>query len=103
MSRKFKQMLKKKGRSNRLFRKDRRSSRRSFKEDSNEIICFECKKPGHMKADCPKLKKRSFPNKRKKKNLLATWEDMDSSDNSDESDREIANALWQMINNRLMR
>ena len=45
MSRKFKQMLKKKGRSNRLFRRDRRSSRRSNKEESKEIICYECKKP----------------------------------------------------------
>ena len=44
-----------------------------------------------MKSDCPKLKKRSFPNRRKKKNLLATWEDEDSSDNTDESDTEIAN------------
>ena len=62
MSRKFKQMLKKKGRSNRLFRKDRRSSRRyNNKEDSKEIICFECKKPGHMRAECPKLKKKSLP------------------------------------------
>ena len=95
MSRKFKQMLKKKGRSNRLFRKGRRSSRRSNKEDSKEIICYECKKPGHMKADCPKLKKRSFPNRRKKKNLLATWTD---EDNTDESDAEVAN-ICLMANN----
>ena len=44
-----------------------------------------------MNEDYPKLKKRSFPNKKKKKNLLATWEDMDSSDNSDESDEEMVN------------
>ena len=51
-----------------------------------------------MKADCPKLKKRSFPNKRKKKNLLSTWEDIDNSDNSDESDAEVAN-ISLMANN----
>ena len=51
-----------------------------------------------MKADCPKLKKRSFLNRRKKKNLLATCEDEDSFDNTDESDAEGAN-ICLMANN----
>ena len=54
MSRKFKQMLKKKGRSNRLFRRDRRSFRCNNKEDSKEIICYECKKPGNVTPDFSK-------------------------------------------------
>jgi hypothetical protein len=97
MSRRFKQMLKKKGRSNRLFKRERKPFRRSSKEEVKEIVCYECKKSGHMKADCPRLKRRSFPSKRKKKNLLATWEDLDSTENSDESDEEIAN-LFLMTN-----
>ena len=52
-----------------------------------------------MKADCPKLKKRSFPNKRKKKNLLTTWEDMDSFENSGELDAEMAN-ICLMVNDQ---
>ncbi|KAI0524637.1 hypothetical protein KFK09_004014 [Dendrobium nobile] len=30
---------------------------------SNEVICYECRKPGHIKTDCPKLK--ATPSKEK--------------------------------------
>ncbi|RDX86321.1 hypothetical protein CR513_32354, partial [Mucuna pruriens] len=55
MSRKFKQMLKKK---------------------EKEVICFEYKKLNHFKAYYPKLRKRWYPKKRK--SLMATWEDFNS-------------------------
>lgn len=38
-------------------RKDTRFKKK-YKEESNEIIFFECRKPGHMKVECPQLKKK---------------------------------------------
>uniref|UniRef100_A0A151UET3 Retrovirus-related Pol polyprotein from transposon TNT 1-94 n=1 Tax=Cajanus cajan TaxID=3821 RepID=A0A151UET3_CAJCA len=52
--------------------------------------CFECGKPGHIKAECPNLlKKQQEENKMKKngkgKRVYIAWEDNDSSTTSDES------------------
>ena len=48
--------------------------RRSGKK---EVVCYECKEPGHYKNECPKLQK-DRPKRsgdRKKKVLMATWDD----------------------------
>ncbi|KAK9001075.1 hypothetical protein V6N11_082867 [Hibiscus sabdariffa] len=44
-------------------------------EEKDQIICYECKKPGYMKVECPNLKK-SLEGK-KHKNFVATWSDDD--------------------------
>ncbi|KAK8356912.1 hypothetical protein V6Z12_A05G385800 [Gossypium hirsutum] len=48
------------------------------------IICYECKKPGHIKFDFPQWKKKKKgSSKLKLKAHVATWSDEDSSDNDD--------------------
>ncbi|MQL71800.1 hypothetical protein Taro_004133 [Colocasia esculenta] len=54
-----------------------------------EPICYECKKPGHIKAECAKLKKPKFKKKEsskkfkryKKKAMAAAWSNNSDSDN----------------------
>ncbi|GAV68047.1 zf-CCHC domain-containing protein/UBN2 domain-containing protein [Cephalotus follicularis] len=73
-----------------------------------EPTCYECKKPGHFKNECPYLKKKERFNKehfkkknehsKKKKAMVATWDDSDpSSSEEEESDEEVVNlALMAM-------
>ena len=40
-------------------------------EDKRDLICFKCKKPGHIKYDCPLYKNEA--NRIMKKVVMATW------------------------------
>ncbi|MQL90178.1 hypothetical protein Taro_022766, partial [Colocasia esculenta] len=71
----------------------------------NEPICYECKKPRHIKAECPKLKKTELKKKDsskkfkryKKKAMSATWDnssDSDSESSSSEEEEEKANLAF---------
>ena len=78
-TRKFKKFMKKKKEfGKRAFKKD------SFKNDNKKdpIICFECKKPGHIKAECPQIKETN--KKMKKRAMLAAWGNSSDEDSSDE-------------------
>ena len=59
------------------------------------IICFECKKPGHIEIDCPKLRKEKRSSKEKfekYKKAFAAWGDSEDDSTDDEaSDQEVAN------------
>ncbi|GAV57358.1 zf-CCHC domain-containing protein/UBN2 domain-containing protein [Cephalotus follicularis] len=55
-----------------------------------EIICFECNKPGHYKSDCPRLKKKDLYKKKKKKVMIATWDDSNESSSDEDSNEEVA-------------
>ncbi|GAV78175.1 zf-CCHC domain-containing protein [Cephalotus follicularis] len=64
ITRKFKKFLESKKKIGRKpFRKGNTQKGESSKIE--EIICYECNKPGHYKSDCPRLKKRSSLRKRK--------------------------------------
>ncbi|GAV77395.1 LOW QUALITY PROTEIN: zf-CCHC domain-containing protein/UBN2 domain-containing protein, partial [Cephalotus follicularis] len=74
------------------------------KEESTkkeELTCFDCKKPGHFKSDCPSLKKKeqfkkSNEHSKKKKAMIAKWSDTDYS-SSEESHGEVANIAFMAI------
>ncbi|XP_057999305.1 uncharacterized protein LOC131178360 [Hevea brasiliensis] len=78
-----------------LFQNKKFIPKRNFKKDKGESskrdppICFECNKLGHIRMDCPKLKK---PFKKfKKKALKATWDE-----SNDSEDEEIGDQVAQM-------
>ncbi|GMI86605.1 hypothetical protein HRI_002329800 [Hibiscus trionum] len=72
-----------------------------FKNDNkvkDPIICYECNKSGHIKFDCPQLKKKSYE-KKKHKAHVATWSDDES---SDEDENEVANLCLMAIDDDSM-
>ena len=50
------------------------------KRKTKEVTCYECKKPGHIKSDCPKLKSKNKGAKYKKKAFNATCDDTSESE-----------------------
>ncbi|MQL91673.1 hypothetical protein Taro_024289 [Colocasia esculenta] len=90
----------------RYFKKGKDFKRPEGKEvKRSEPICYECKKPGHLKAECPKLKKVEFKKndnvkrfkKYKKKAMAAAWNnesDSDSESSSNEEEEEKANLAF---------
>ena len=70
----------------RMYNKAKFNNRRRSqgKEDKN-VICFNCRKPGHMVLNCPETKSKQSTSKKpyKKKALKATW------DSKSETDEEV--------------
>ncbi|KAH9716076.1 hypothetical protein KPL71_021332 [Citrus sinensis] len=57
------------------------------KEKKEKITCYECKKPGHIRPECPLL------NKLKKKAMVATWDDSDEETSDDDEQQEMTNLV----------
>ncbi|MQL89160.1 hypothetical protein Taro_021730 [Colocasia esculenta] len=90
----------------RYFKKNKDFKKPEVKDPKKaEPICYECKKPGHIKAECIKLKKSEFKRKDstrkfrryKKKAMGAAWSnssDFDSESISSEEEEEKANLAF---------
>ncbi|KAH9764150.1 hypothetical protein KPL70_001426 [Citrus sinensis] len=78
-----------------LFKKsgERRKSRdlKNRKEKKEVIKCYECKKPGHIRTECPLL------NKLKKRAMVATWDDSDEETSDGEEHQEMTNLALMAI------
>ncbi|GAV91208.1 LOW QUALITY PROTEIN: zf-CCHC domain-containing protein/UBN2 domain-containing protein, partial [Cephalotus follicularis] len=56
--------------------------------------CFECNKPGHIKVDCPQLKKKLF-----KKKALKAWHLSDDDSSDEEVTKLVANLCFMALSN----
>ncbi|XP_028798693.1 uncharacterized protein LOC114754113 [Neltuma alba] len=84
-----------KSRARKKFQTKRRIST-SQNESKEPIICFECKKPGHIKAECPQLSKMKDREKKKerfkkKAFVMSIWGDSSSEEEEESDDEETAN------------
>ncbi|GAV65882.1 zf-CCHC domain-containing protein/UBN2 domain-containing protein, partial [Cephalotus follicularis] len=55
--------------------------------------CFECNKPGHIKVDCPQLKKKKLF----KKKALKAWHLSDDESSEDEVTEQVANLCFMAL------
>ncbi|GAV57509.1 LOW QUALITY PROTEIN: zf-CCHC domain-containing protein/UBN2 domain-containing protein, partial [Cephalotus follicularis] len=55
--------------------------------------CFECNKPGHIKVDCPQLKKKKLF----KKKALKAWHLSDDDSSDDEVTEQVANLCFMAL------
>ncbi|GKV00559.1 hypothetical protein SLEP1_g13228 [Rubroshorea leprosula] len=86
LARKFKSFLRKEKLKNQGQQKKDYKSGKGKGESSkkDEIICYKCKKAGHIKSECPNYGKKSLKAKKKKKAMVATWSCSEDSSSSEE-------------------
>ncbi|WJZ85970.1 hypothetical protein VitviT2T_005476 [Vitis vinifera] len=63
-------------------------------EEKRDLICFKCKKLGHIKYDCPLYK--SEAKRRMKKAMMTTWSESEES-SEEENEKEVANMCFIAI------
>ncbi|GAV87851.1 zf-CCHC domain-containing protein/UBN2 domain-containing protein, partial [Cephalotus follicularis] len=77
--------------------KARRFQKKNFNKGEGSKMdpptCFECNKPGHIKVDCPQLKKKKLF----KKKALKAWHLSDDESSDDEVTEEVANLCFMAL------
>ena len=66
------------------------------KKKTKEVTCYEYKKSGHIRSECPKLKSKNKRAKDRKKAFKATWDDTSKSEREEEQD-EVANLCFMAL------
>ncbi|KAH9697228.1 hypothetical protein KPL71_023524 [Citrus sinensis] len=81
LARRFRKFFKKTG--------ERRNFRnfKNQREKKEVITCYECKKPGHIRSECPLI------NKFKKKAMVVTWDDSEEDSSDEEGLQEVSNLV----------
>ena len=94
LTRNFNKFLRKKN-SSRI-----RNFNKKYKEDgkkkTKEVTYYQCKKPGHIRSECPKLKSKNKGAKDRKKTFEATWDDTSESEREEEQD-EVFNLCFMAL------
>ncbi|KAH9696893.1 hypothetical protein KPL71_023375 [Citrus sinensis] len=85
LARRFRKFFKKTG--------ERRKFRnfKNQREKKEVITCYECKKPGHIRSECPLI------NKLKKKAMVATWDDREEDSSDEKGSQEVSNLALMAI------
>ena len=60
-------------------------------QKKESIVCYECKKPGHIKPKCPLLKKS------KKMAMVAAWSYSEESEQDDDTQEEVASVALMTL------
>ena len=58
------------------------------KDETSSINCHECNNPGHIKKDCPNLKRKAKKFFKKKKALSVGWDESEPTDFENEEKEE---------------
>lgn len=90
IARKFRRIFKKQIK-RRNFKDLMRENLKVEKGKNEAIVCFECKKRGHIRSECPLL------NKLKKKAMVATWDNSDEESSDEEDSQEVSNLTLMAI------
>ena len=85
LTQKFKKFIRK--------NKFKNNTKNKFEHKKDQVICYECKKPGHFKNECPQAKKRTS----KKKALKATWDDSSASEEEESNTEQVAHYALMAI------
>ena len=65
------------------------------KEEKKDVVCYKCKKLGHIKYDCSLYK--SEAKKWKKNAMVATWSDCEGNSSKEENEKEMTSMCFMAI------
>lgn len=75
----------------RKYKKDIQVKDYSKRKEGTEIVCYKCKELGHIRTQCPKLKK----NKKDRVMMVCTWSDFDTSSVDDDDQKNEGKKVYE--------